>query len=214
MGIELRQVADWGYDSWEQVSGYFDGDGSVSVEVSQNVLRFRIRFVDTWRPQIESIRSFLMRRGIRVGSVLRDKKDDPMSGYRIEVGRIEDVLKTAKVMLPLCVKKQRDLEIVVDYLEGRISGTEALARFNEEVRAGRRSGVIRHDDVPFTKSEGFRRYRLAAAARARAGHIVVVPHETEVGIKKDHIELKLGYIRLSKKYGYSQSVIRRVLRQP
>jgi hypothetical protein len=47
------------YETWQQLGGYFDGDGNVGLEVVKYVLRFKLRFSDTWRPQIAAIKSFL-----------------------------------------------------------------------------------------------------------------------------------------------------------
>ena len=201
----------FGYSSWEQVSGYFDGDGSVSLEVVRYILRFRLRFVDTWRAQVESIRVFLEKNGIKVKSVNRDRKRVTLSPYRIEIGAAERVLKTAKAMLPHCVKKAYDLQIVVDYLEGRITGDEAVAKFNEEVRAGRRSGYVRESRVPYTYPEGIGLWRRGNASRARAAHLVRVPREIEALILYERKTSGTSFRRLSKKFGFSESVIRRVL---
>ena len=35
------------YSAWEQVAGYFDGDGNVGLELVERVLRLKLRFVDT-----------------------------------------------------------------------------------------------------------------------------------------------------------------------
>lgn len=49
---------------------------------------------------------------------------------------------------------------------------------------------------------------------ARAAYAVKVSDEIQANIRYDHEDLKLGHIRLSKKYGYSVSVIRRILTSP
>ena len=50
------------YTTWQQVGGYFDGDGNVGLEVVRYVLRFRLRFSDTWEPQVITIKSFMNER--------------------------------------------------------------------------------------------------------------------------------------------------------
>jgi len=57
-------------------------------------------------------------------------------------------------MLPYCSKKAEDLKIAIDYLEGKITGNQAIARFNEEVKIGRGSGFIRTQNVPYKREEG------------------------------------------------------------
>ena len=200
------------YTSWRQVSGYFDGDGNVGLEVVKRVLRFKIRYVDTWKPQIESIRFFLGKHGLSCGCIGKDDKPGIWQpAYRLDVTETRSVLMTAKAMLRFTVKKRRDLQTLIDYLEGKLTGNEAIAIFNEEVRMGRRRGKIREEDLPFTRKEGLRPSQLENARKARTSYAVRVDDTIEDSIRRDHNDLKLGHIRLSKKYGYSTSVIRRIL---
>lgn len=135
------------YSSWEQIAGYFDGDGNVGVEVVKRVLRLKIRFVDTWRPQIESIRAYLREIGISCGAVGKgDKRGLWQAAYRLDIVEIDSVIRVAKVPLRFTVKKSPELRTVVDYLENRITGNQALEVFNEGVRTGRRRGKIREVD--------------------------------------------------------------------
>lgn len=178
------------------------------------VLRFRLRFSDTWRPQIETIQSFFEAQGIATTSISHEKNEGKRDAYRIDVGAIASVLAAAKAMLPHCSKKAEDLRIAIDYLEGRITGNQAVARFNEEVWIGRRSGQFRETDLPCTRGVGVRLAQLENARNARAAYAVDVSAKIQRQIRKDHLVLKLGQIRLSRKYGYSVSVIRRVLGAP
>lgn len=199
------------YISWKQVSGYFDGDGNVGVEVVRYILKFKLRFSDTWRRQIESVRTFLNREGISTSAVWHERRDGRLEAFRVEVSAVSGVLRASKAMLPFCVKKAEDLRILVEYLEGRLSGNEAIERFNEEVRVGRRSGFVRELTLPYTRADGLRIKKHANASRARAAHVVHVGMATQREIKTDHWKHRLSFVKLSKKYGYSVSVIRRVL---
>ena len=200
-----------GYASWRQVSGYFDGDGNVGIEVVKRVLRFRIRLVDTWKGQVESIWQFLGSHGIHASSVGRDEKERWQAACRLDVTEIRSVMRAARAMPNFTVKKREDLRITIEYLEGRISGNEAIRAFNEEVKSGRRRGKIRNESLPFTREEGLRLSKLENARNARAAYAVNVGPETQEQIRTDHREKKLGHIRLGKKYGYSTHVIRRIL---
>lgn len=200
-----------GYSSWRQVSGYFDWDGNVGLEVVKRVLRFKLRFVDTWRPQIESISNFLHQSRVNSSSIGRDEKERWQAAYRLDVTEIKSVLRAAKAMLRYTVKKREDLRIAIEYLEGRITGNEAIAAFNGEVRIGRRRGKIRDATLPFTRKEGLRLSKLENARKARAAYAVDVSEEVKRLIKNDHGRHRLSHVKLSKKYGYSVSVIRRVL---
>jgi hypothetical protein len=200
-----------GYRSWEQIAGYFDGDGNVGIEVVLRVLRIRLRFVDTWQPQIDSIWRFMKDRGISTSNVGRDDKGAWQAAYRLDITAVRSVLAAAKAMFPHVVKKQEDLRIAIQYLEGRITGNEAVAFFNAEVRLGRRKGKIREAYLPATREEGLRQAKIENATRARASYAVNVSPELQARIRSDHTRAKLGHIGLSKKYGYSVSVIRRIL---
>ena len=199
------------YRSWDQVAGYFDGDGNVGLEIRKRVLHLRIRFVDTWKPQIESIKAFLTNQRIATGRIGQDNMIAQSPVYRLEVAEIASVLRTAKELFRLCVKKREDLRITIDYLEGRITGNEALAAFNEEVRIGRRRGNLRDAIIPYTREEGLRLSKQENAEKARAAYAVHVPPDLEQLIRLEHTNNGLGAIRLAKKYGYSQKVIRRIL---
>jgi len=199
------------YSSWRQVSGYFDGDGNVGLEIIKRILRIRLRFVDTWRPQVDSIWEFLQRHKINTGHVGRDDKGAWQAAHRLDVTEVASVLRAAKAMLPYVVKKEADLQIAIDYIEGRITGNEVLDLFNNEVRTGRRRGKIRESNLPYTRQEGLRLSRLENARKARAAYAVNVSPEVQLRIRADHSNEKLGHITLSRKYGYSVSVIRRIL---
>jgi len=210
-GQGLGVVVHDGYSSWKQVAGYFDGDGNVGIEVVKRILRIRLRFVDTWKPQVVSIWEFLRRCHVNTGRVGRDDKGAWQPAYRLDVTEVKSVLRAAKAMLPFVVKKREDLRIAIDYLEGRIKGNEAIIKFNNEIRAGRRRGKFRHANLPFTRQEGLGLSQLENARKARAAYAVDVSPGVQDQIKKDHAEEKLGQIRLSRKYGYTVSVIRRIL---
>ena len=200
------------YRRWEQIGGYFDGDGNVGLEVVKRVLRFKIRFVDTWRPQIEAVSAFLHAQGIKCGSIGKgDKRGLWQAAYRLDVVEISSVIRAARAMLRFTVKKHLELQVVIDYLEDRITGNDAIKIINQEVKNGRRRGKIRDEELPFTRTEGLRLAQLENARYARAAHAVNVGRDTQESIRNDHEEHKLGHIRLSKKYGYSVSVIRRIL---
>jgi len=202
------------YHSWRQVSGYFDGDGNLGVEAVKNVLRLRIRFIDTWWHQVEAIRIFLHGQRMRMTRIVVERSAGRSDAYRLEISRVSSVLRSAKAMLPFCIKKAEDLRIAIDYLENRITGDEAIARLNDEVLIGRRSGNIRKVDLPLTRLEGTRTKQLENARMARAAHTVQVEPTTQNRIRSDHRELGLGIISLGRKYGYSESIIRRILRSP
>ncbi|HYA56728.1 MAG TPA: hypothetical protein VED22_08040 [Nitrososphaerales archaeon] len=193
------------------MAGYFDGDGNVGTEVVRYVLKFKLRFSDTWKAQVLTVKSFLNREGIPTSALWHETSEGRLDAYRIDVSALAGVLVAAKAMLPFCVKKAEDLRILIDYLEGRVDGNKAIERLNEEVRTGRRSGYIRDLTLPYTRAQGIRNKELENARKARAAYAVNVNPSIQEQIRKDHTKGKLSYVRLSRKYGYSTSVIRRIL---
>jgi hypothetical protein len=161
---------------------------------------------------VVAIRSFLIKQGVRTGSILVDKAGDPHTAFRVEISSIRDVLLVAKKMLPNCVKKSHDLMILIDYLEGKATGDQTISRYNNEVLSGRRSGIIRDSNLPFTRDEGVRVSKLENAMKARAAHSVVLDKLLEEAIRIDR-RTGLSRVKLARKYHLSESVIRRVLRQ-
>ena len=49
-----------GYTTWEQVSGYHDGDGSLKVHIGVFTLNIQVDWVDQDREQLEHIQRFLV----------------------------------------------------------------------------------------------------------------------------------------------------------
>jgi hypothetical protein len=62
-GSEPRTF-DSGYRRWEQVSGYFDGDGCIKIIVSMFTIQIFLVWVDPDFEQIQHIAEFLFRRRI------------------------------------------------------------------------------------------------------------------------------------------------------
>ena len=133
--------------------------------------------------------------------------------YRLDVGEVESVMKVMRALLPLCVKKHKDLQIAIDYFEDKISGDEAILLLEQQRLIGRRRGVEHKVVMPYSRSQGLRLYQLVNAARARDAHRVKVAPDVKRSIKVDR---KRGFsIRnLQEKYGYTHGVLERVIREP
>jgi hypothetical protein len=116
-------------------------------------------------------------------------------------------------ILPFCVKKYRDLQIAISYFEDKLTGDEAISLLEQQRLSGRRRGVRHSASMPYTRSEGLRAYQLVNAARARDAHRVPVAWSVKSNIKEDR-ENGLSIHKLQEKYGYTQGVIRRVIREP
>lgn len=127
------------------------------------------------------------------------------------MGALESLVRAGRMMLPHCSKKAEDLAIMVEYLEDRTTGDQAIERLNKEVNSGRRSGYVRCVNLPLTRVEGARLAQLENARKAGEAHAVDVPQAVQDGIRKDHSDRRLCHILLSRKHGYLVSVVRRVL---
>ena len=157
------------YQSWRQLAGYFDGDGNVGLSVVKYVLRFRMRFSDTWEPQIQAIKSFLTEKGNTASRIWRETNERKRDAFKIDINSLDSVLRAAKAMLPFCAKKAEDLRITVEYLEGRITGSQAIGRFNEEVRIGRRSGYFRNPKLSLHKARGYPSCPIRECKKSQSG---------------------------------------------
>jgi len=205
------------YSSWEQIAGYFDGDGNISISDLSNIpfkLSLSLIFTDASFEQISMIMEFLNARGIRTSNVLRTSKG---TAWIIAISRYGKVLATLKNMLPHLYKKAIEAESAIDYYEGRITGNDLLKVLSQEVEAGRRERrphkVI--VDVPFKFTEGIevmkeiRRSRLRDAfGRFRAK----VTPEDYAAIRREHFERNAKLQELIGMYPeYSKETIRRIL---
>lgn len=131
--------------------------------------------------------------------------------YFLPLNRQSDVLAVARKMIPLVYKKRYDLETAVDYLENRITGSEAIERLNESVKAGRRSARIRYVHMPFFRKEGANTGRVLGARRAAKTRIKLSDEEKKEVIKQREIGIPVS--ELSSSYGVSKDTIYQVLKK-
>jgi hypothetical protein len=134
--------------AWSTLAGYFEGDGTVEFSVLDPQIHIRLAFDDNWKPFLEGIRLFLLSNGVYPGTVRRKEQSKT---YHVVVARIDSVILMAKRMLPYSVKKKQELEIVIEYLEGRLSGRDFVDVMNEEVRRGQRTGKLRPRAAPYRR---------------------------------------------------------------
>jgi hypothetical protein len=144
------------YDSWSQVAGYFDGDGTISISDMTNMpykLSLSLVFVDQSFDQIKTIREFLWRHGIPTSNILRTSKN---SAYMVAVSQFDAVKEALGQMLPYLCKKEIEARAALDYYENRITGNQLALVFRQEVEAGRRERHARRIeiDVPFIRNVG------------------------------------------------------------
>ena len=141
------------YDSWAQVAGYFDGDGSISIRRTSRgkpyTLLPALEFCDQSRRQIAMLKSFLQSRGIGTGALAKHG-----GAWRIEIGTTEGVTRALLEMLPFLCKKRAEARATLDYLSDKISANDLQRILRAAVRRGDGERVAPFVDIPWTRSEG------------------------------------------------------------
>lgn len=205
---------------WAQIAAYFDGDGSIDFDPRTYVVKINIRFVDNWKPQLESVRQFILRQGIIIGKVRWRKasRNQTANGargvYVLTLSNRLGVVMVSSRMLPFSVKKRDELKIVIDYYGDKITGDEAIRRVNREVEIGQRSGKMKSSNIPYRHSEGVHMKDAVATARAREELIIHISAEKMREIRRDYYEIGVSLKKLSRQYGYGIQTLRRVLDRP
>lgn len=105
------------YSTWEQVAGYFDGDGSISISVTRFGFAIGLAFADNYEPLLEHMASFLQERGFF--STLSLQRTKGKKFWRLRVRRREDTVNILNSMLPYLDKKHEEARAAVDYLTTR-----------------------------------------------------------------------------------------------
>ena len=199
-----------GYSTWCAVASYFDGDGSVEIEVSKFTIRFKLSFSDNWRDQLQQIKDFLESRGEVCDRLVYAKK----GAWHLVVGRIGSVRLAAERMIRSgCVFKKRiELTALLDYFRNKVTGGQVVREFNMSVRAGIRSGYERDSKLPLTYREGHQLQARLAGARARQVHQKV---DSALGavIRDERATQGLSVEKLAKIHKLSKTTISRVLRE-
>ena len=120
----------------------------------------------------------------------------------------------AKRLLPHVFKKARDLRALLDYLENRITGIEAISRLNYLVVRGTRRGRMRFVNLPYTYHEG-----LDAARQYAAGKGVITRIERGIALSKkewkeiayERNELDLSLSEIAARHGITKGGVRKIL---
>jgi hypothetical protein len=202
----IEPTVQEGYTSWAAVAGYFDGDGSVNIDVRAYTIHWVIAFSDNWLGQIEQIREFLIRHGVNVQKPRRVG----FGGWMCEVKDIASLMIIAKEMLQSggIFKKKRELQLLPDYYSDSITGTEVLEGFNSEVLLGVRVGKIRRAEMPYTHSEGLVRARRASNSEQKTLGVVESRQLIE-----EYLSSNVTGKSLAEKYGVSEATVSRLLKR-
>jgi LAGLIDADG DNA endonuclease family protein len=143
-----------GYSSWQQLSGYFDGDGSVELKAGVFVLRFAVTWSDTYLPQLEHIAEFLRSQNIVPSRIRLGKSTIGRSAWHLSVWKFGGQLQVCKSILPYLDKKRVQVKTVIDYLEDRLSGEDVMRIFREEHQNGKWAGRPKNLPMPWSRAQG------------------------------------------------------------
>ena len=199
------------YPSWEQLAGYFDGDGSVSIFIWKFVVSFYLDFADQCREQLEQMVGFLRRQGIRTGMV---RKMSNSAAYSLRIADQESVVKMAESMVQFCFRKRAELVTLLEYRKlGIITGSEVQYRYARFVEIGfrERHGKRSFIPMPWAFSVGFRRSRMGRRREARKRWPVLSEAQKQEA-RKRHNVFGETITELSLFYDISRMAMWRILR--
>lgn len=205
------------YGSWKQVAGYFDGDGTIAISDTSNMpykLGLSLVFVDQSYDQIRMLQDFLKKRGIPTSNMLRTSKG---TAWIIAIGSFNGVRECLRRMIPHLFKKAIEAQSALDYYEGKITGNDLFAVFQQEVEAGRRERHVRKVtiDVPYSYPVGDKAMKQLRVLRLRDAfgrYRAKVLYEDFQRIREAYFKGKTPLRELIKEYPqYSRTTIRRVL---
>jgi hypothetical protein len=198
------------YTTWEQVAGYFDGDGSVLVYVRTYTIYFTVEWTDTSLPQLDQIKGFLRRNAVYTSPRINVQKGKYTS-YSLQVSFQDSILRLAKCLWKYSFKKRNELRAVINYLENKITANQAIEVFNQAVTEGTRAGIIRKVTIPYIRREGLRMARVEAGRKAGIARSTLSPEQI-AEVKHKRADLHKTIRELAAEYHVSTNVILRALR--
>jgi hypothetical protein len=203
-----RSVLSAPYNSWAQLAGYFDGDGSIVLRKTSRgipfTLNISLEFVDQSFSQIKMIKNFLQSRGIKSG-----KLRFSIGAWRIEVGTIDGVKATLNAMAPLLHKKAEEAQAALRYLDDQITGNDLQEIMEECVRKGTRERFGRRVDVPWTRVEGLT--RAGAYVANFAGRKPALTVTQEAKLVGEYLKSGQSQAKFAECSGLSRDILRGAL---
>jgi LAGLIDADG-like domain len=120
---------------WAYVSGFFDGEGGITVvsRIGSNALSLKATVGQRSLGVLVQIREFLQASGIY--SVIYESEH---SANSLEVRRARDLIRFLRSLRTIV--KRRQVETALEYLEGWISGNQLLRIYEHEYRKHKRKG--------------------------------------------------------------------------
>jgi len=206
--LETFKTERESYKTWAELAGYFDGDGTVEFSVDSFTIHIRLAFDENWEKHLQGIASFLRRKGVSAGKV---RKKESFNTWHLVVSNIEGVRRMARALIPHAVKKGRELQAVLSYFRDEITGDQFVNVMNAEVSSGQRTGKLRPNGPRFTHSEGVKASRRMGEAKRRSRRLTPIPQTVVNRILKDWREGNFALAILSRRYGYSPRIVKRVI---
>jgi hypothetical protein len=130
-----------------------------------NTISLGIDWADTYKPQLEGVRLFLLRKGLKPARIYAIGKTN--SVWHLRLTRQSDLLEALTKMVPFLVKKKKQAEAAIRYLRDLITGEELVEEYNEAVRAGTRSGYMRLLRMPYAHYQGVAKAKEGLRLRHR-----------------------------------------------
>ncbi len=193
------------YKSWQQVAGYTDGDGGLLLNPECYTISLGIDWADSFKPQLDGIRSFLLSEKVGPEKVYALGQARPV--WHLRLSNQAGLMKALTAMLPFVNKKKDQVTAMIRYLANEMTGEELIEAFNEAVRVGTRSGYIRHVSMPYSHSQGVAKGRTFLS-RGKGRRTVSTHVLNQVNLRKQN---GMTMRDVSEEAGVSKSTIYRRL---
>ncbi|HEV2121127.1 MAG TPA: LAGLIDADG family homing endonuclease [Candidatus Bathyarchaeia archaeon] len=199
------------YSTWEQVAGYFDGDGSVSIFIGKFTIAFYLDWADQSKDQLVQVTEFLRRQGIHTGD---PRKMSNSAAYSLRIADQDSVVKVAELIAPYCHKKRKELLTLLEYRKhDLISATEVQRRFQRFVELGirERHGRRPFRDMPWSYSVGYHLSRKNIWLLSHRPRLILSEAQKREALQR-HKVFGESISALSLFYGISRSAMGRLLK--
>lgn len=207
-----------GYSTWEQVSGYFDGDGGIAIRIGLFTIQILVMWSDTDIEQVRHVALFLVSERIRPeGPYLRRGKGASRDAYNLVISEEGGALITLKRMLPFVDKKKAQVRAAIDYLEDKITADELIESMNVAIERGKRRAprqpyLSRTSGIPYTKTEGHQKAAASAASKQKFKLRVRFDRGQIDQIRNDVLDKGKSIKEVAMLYRLSDSSVRRLVR--
>jgi hypothetical protein len=194
------------YTTWHQIAGYFDGDGSVTLNPEMFTVSLGLDWADSYKLQLEGVQRFLTNEGLKPAQIYAMGKENPV--WHLRLTKRADLLRALSKITPLLIKKKDQVDAANCYLQNEITAEELIEEFNEATRTGTRSGYLRTLRMPYKHDQGVAKAQENGRKRRSAMNRISPSVLNAVGNrKKNGTTLR----EISDAIGVSPSSIRRSL---